>query len=165
MEQLEARPWIEGRRQCTGKNRGGERCSRQPIAGGSVCTMHGGAIPAVQATAKLRLIAMVEPVLGAFEEILAAWHRTTCVGCGHVDEHGNTCRGCGKPTGDTAPVIRVGQLVLDRTGFHPSVTIEQAAPPNAYADLDDDQLIAELEGMLADARASRDLKQQSRLRP
>ena len=33
-------------RQCTGTNREGERCRRQPIRGGTVCVMHGGSIPA-----------------------------------------------------------------------------------------------------------------------
>ena len=136
MEGLEARPWNPAR-QCTGTNRAGERCQRQPIPGGSVCINHGGAIPAVQATTKLRLIAMVEPILATFEEILAAWHRVTCVGCGHVDENGVKCVGCGKPTGDPSPVIRVGQLVLDRAGFGPHATMQVTAadPVHDYSHL------------------------------
>src|SRR5437870_4242942 len=114
MDSLEPRPWNPAR-QCTATNREGERCRRQPIPGGSVCVMHGGSIPAVQESAKRRLIAMVEPVLGAFEEILESWRSTRCETCGH-------------PTGDSAPVIRIGQLVLDRSGFHPMLTVEQVAP-------------------------------------
>lgn len=159
MEALERPPWNPSR-QCTATARAGERCRRQPIPGGTVCVNHGGAIPAVQATAKLRLLAMVEPILTVWEEILDAWHRTACTGCGHVDEHGNVCRGCGKPTGDPAPVIRIGQLVLDRAGFHPTLAIQQVAPPNEFADLSEDELISALEAMLTEAKASRDLKQQ-----
>ncbi len=151
--------WNPARR-CTGKNRVGEQCRRQPIPGGAVCINHGGGIPAVQAAAKLRLIALVEPVLNAFEEILAAWHRDTCTGCGHVDEQGVKCVGCGRPTGDPAPVIRVGQLVLDRAGFHPTLTLEQAAPPNPYDCCSEDELIERLETLLEAARANRDFKRQ-----
>ena len=148
-------------RQCTGTNRAGERCQRQPIPGGAVCVMHGGSIPAVQATAKLRLIAMVEPILATFEEILAAWHRVTCTGCGHVDENGVKCVGCGKPTGDPAPVIRIGQLVLDRSGFHPTLTIE-AQPPSVdlshlsvFELADRAERIAQIAREAADAEAAR----------
>jgi hypothetical protein len=118
--------------------------------------LHGGAAPAAQQAAKLRLLAMVEPVLATFEQILAIWHSTRCTGCGHVDEHGVKCVGCGKPTGDPMPVIRVGQLVLDRAGFHPTLTVEQVAPPNPYDDLTLDETIEKLEKMLADAITLRD---------
>jgi hypothetical protein len=130
-------------RRCTATNRHGERCGRAPIAGGTVCIPHGGGAPAVQQAAKARLVAMVEPVLGAFEEILAIWR-------------GTRCETCGNPTGDPGPVIQVGRLVLDRAGFHPTLTVEQVAAPNQYADYSEDQLIARLEAMLADAIARRD---------
>src|SRR6185369_14903301 len=86
------------------------------------CPMHGGGIPAVREAAKRRLLAMVDPVLSAFEEILESWQRTTCPACG-------------KPTGDTAPVIRVGQLVLDRAGFHPSVDVTVRSGESPFAEL------------------------------
>ena len=155
------RPAWNPARQCTGTNRAGERCQRQPIPGGAVCVMHGGSIPAVQATAKLRLLAMVEPILATFEEILASWHRVTCTGCGHVDENGVKCVGCGKPTGDPAPVIRIGQLVLDRSGFHPSLTIQAAPPVDNLAHLslaelaDRAERIAQIARESANAEAAR----------
>lgn len=128
-------------RRCTGTNRAGERCARAPIVGGTVCSLHGGCSPNAQAAAKTRLLAMVEPVLGVFEDILAIWHTTRCTGCGHVDANGVKCTGCGKPTGDPAPVIRVGQLVLDRAGFHPSLTIQQAPPqPNEFEHMTPEEL-------------------------
>ncbi|HUZ81446.1 MAG TPA: hypothetical protein VMU73_04310, partial [Gaiellaceae bacterium] len=62
-----------------------------------------------------------------------------------------------KPTGDPAPVIRIGQLVLDRAGFHPTLALEQAAPPdNPYKDCTEDELIERLEKLLEAARATRD---------
>ena len=143
MENLE-RTWRPDGRRCTARARStGEQCARQPIPGGAVCVMHGGSAPGAQQAAKLRLLAMVEPVLSAFEEILESWRRTKCKACGH-------------PTGDPAPVIKVGQLVLDRSGFHPTLTVEQAAPPNPYEGLTEDQIIERLEAMLTGLRARRD---------
>lgn len=130
-------------RRCTGTNRNGERCGRAPIVGGTVCVLHGGGIPAVQQAAKVRLLGMVEPVLATFEEILAIWNRTRCDKCGY-------------PTGDPIPVIRVGQLVLDRAGFHPTLTVEHAPPPDKYDDATIDETIERLETLLAQARAIRD---------
>jgi hypothetical protein len=143
MEALERPSWNPAR-QCTATNREGERCRRQPIPGGSVCVMHGGSIPAVQESAKRRLIAMVEPIMATFESIVETWDSTRC------DK-------CGKPTGDPMPVIRVGQLVLDRAGFHPTLTVEQAAPPNPFASLDEDAVIEKLQELLAAAIARRDV--------
>ena len=109
-------------RRCTAPNRRtGEQCGRRPIPGGTVCAVHGGKHPAVQAKAKQRLLAMVEPVLAAFDEIVESWHRTRCDKCGH-------------PTGDPKPVIQVGKLVLDRTGFGPTMKLE-IQPTSAANDL------------------------------
>lgn len=160
MEALD-RPTWNPTRQCTGTNRAGERCQRQPIPGGTVCINHGGAIPNVQQAAKLRLLAMVEPILTTFEEILTAWHRVTCTGCGNVDANGVKCVGCGKPTGDPAPVIRIGQLVLDRAGFHPTLTIEAQPPGVDLSHLtllelaDRAERIAQIARSSADAEAAR----------
>src|SRR5688500_3542331 len=88
-------------RRCTAHNkRTGLPCGRPPIPGGTVCASHGGNRPEVRAKAQQRLLAMVEPVLAAFEEILESWRRTRCDKCGH-------------PTGDPRPVITVGKTVLD----------------------------------------------------
>jgi hypothetical protein len=163
MEALDRPAWNPAR-QCTGTNRAGERCQRQPIAGGTVCIMHGAAAPQVQQAAKTRLLAMVEPVLATFEDILALWHSTVCTGCGHVDENGVKCVGCGKPTGDPMPVIRVGQLVLDRSGFHPTLQLlAPAASDNPYAHLTEDELIERLEESLAKTQQSLDLLREQRL--
>lgn len=41
---------------CTATNRQGKRCGKPPIAGGTVCRMHGGAAPQVKAAALERLM-------------------------------------------------------------------------------------------------------------
>jgi hypothetical protein len=143
-------------RRCVGTNRAGERCRHAPIVGGNVCWLHGGRSPNAQAAAKARLLAMVEPVLGVFESIVETWHSTRCTGCGHVDENGVKCVGCGKPTGDPMPVIRVGQLVLDRAGFHPTLAVQQAPPaPDPYKDLTQEQLEARALRLVEMVRAQR----------
>jgi hypothetical protein len=137
MEGLERSGWNPAR-QCTAvAKQTGERCQRQPVPGAEVCVVHGGAAPQVQAVAKRRLLALVEPVLDVFEEVVNAWRRTTCATCGF-------------PTGDVAPVIRVGQLVLDRSGFHPTLTVEHAPPVvDKFEGLSDDELVAALDEKIA----------------
>jgi hypothetical protein len=72
------RPSWNPARQCTAMNRAGDRCRRQPIPGGEVCILHGGGTAQAQSAAKLRLLAMVEPVLGVFEAIVDAYQSTRC---------------------------------------------------------------------------------------
>src|SRR5437763_10144286 len=98
------------RRQCTATNRDGERCRRSPILGGTVCPFHGGGTPQARAAARQRLLGLVEPVIDVFEEIVEQWH-------------GTRCETCGRPTGDPGPIIRIGQLALDRSGLGPSATL------------------------------------------
>ena len=68
------------------------------------------------------------------------------------------CEHCGRSDADRDPVVvRAYQLVLDRSGFHPTLTLEQAAPAhNVYADLTEDQLIEKTEVMLKRMIESRD---------
>jgi hypothetical protein len=58
------------KRQCTATSRGGSRCKRSPIPGGTVCRMHGGAAPQVQASAAARLAALVDPAIGTLGKSL-----------------------------------------------------------------------------------------------
>ena len=48
----------------------GNRCKRNAIPGGTVCSMHGGRAPAVIAAAKVRLAALVEPAIKRLEKII-----------------------------------------------------------------------------------------------
>ena len=89
----------------------GAACRRVLGPGQTRCHIHGGATPlARQATAE-RLAAAAFPAAAVLYDIVDAWRRETCPTCGF-------------PTGDAAPVIRAAVAVLDRTGFHPSATIE-----------------------------------------
>ena len=144
--------WNELDRRCTGTNRLGERCARAPIPGGTVCILHGGASPNAQHAAKMRLLAMVEPVLGVFESIVEVWHSTRCPTCN-------------KPTGDPMPVIRVGQLVLDRAGFHPTLTVQHASSPDvdALRNLTLAELADEAEDVARKLRADADAEAQKLL--
>jgi hypothetical protein len=55
MEALTRPNWNPARR-CTATARSGEQCRRQPIPGGEVCVLHGGAAPQVQKSAKVRAV-------------------------------------------------------------------------------------------------------------
>jgi hypothetical protein len=148
MEALEPRPWNPARR-CTATNRAGERCQRQPIPGGDVCVMHGGAAPQVQQSAKARLLAGADLAIDYLLKML---------------EPREPCERCGRSDLDRDPVVvRACQLVLDRAGFHPTLTVEHAAPPNPYKDFTEDELIERLEALLAAAVARRDLHRQHAL--
>lgn len=58
--------------QCSAKaKRTGKRCTRNAIAGGTVCIMHGGAAPQVIRSARARLAALVDPSITVFEKRLA----------------------------------------------------------------------------------------------
>jgi hypothetical protein len=99
----------EPRRQCVATNRSGVRCGRVPIPGGTVCPYHGGNTPQVQRAARLRLLAGADLAINYLVNML---------------EPREPCPTCGRSDADRDPVVvRACQLVLDRAGFHPSLTI------------------------------------------
>ena len=101
----------EPRRQCTATNRQGQRCGKPPIRGGEVCILHGGGLPHVKEKARLRLLAGADLAINYLVNML---------------EPRDPCPTCGRSDLDRDPVVvRACQLVLDRAGFHPSVTVEQ----------------------------------------
>ena len=56
---------------CTAKSKqSGQRCKRRPIPGGTVCYIHGGAAPQVQATAAERLKALQPKAITTLETLL-----------------------------------------------------------------------------------------------
>lgn len=62
---------MDEARRCRAKSKQSQqRCKRAAIRGGAVCTMHGGKIPAVQQSARDRLLAMVEPALVALRKLV-----------------------------------------------------------------------------------------------
>src|SRR5712692_11777201 len=50
------------------KKNGSGRCPNNPIHGGRVCEVHGGASPLAQLAAKQRMLMMVEPALKAIDK-------------------------------------------------------------------------------------------------
>lgn len=56
---------TSGKRQCTAKSQTtGNRCTKAPIKGGTVCATHGGSAPQVRRKATLRLLELVDPAIG-----------------------------------------------------------------------------------------------------
>lgn len=86
-------------RRCTAhSSQTGERCKRSAIKGGTVCASHGGRAPQVKKSAKERLEELIEPALAGLHKALKS--------------------------NDLGSIVKASQIVLDRTGFHPSQAIE-----------------------------------------
>jgi hypothetical protein len=100
-------------RMCGATNRDGTACKRAPIRGGTRCTLHGGNSPLARMKASEALAAAAWPAAEVLFEIIERWKE-------------RVCPTCGLPKGDPTAVIRAAQVVLDRTGFHPSMTLEVA---------------------------------------
>jgi len=122
------RPWNP-LRQCVGTNRNGTQCGRNGVPGTvpPICIMHGGAAPQVQKSAKARLLAGADLAIDYLLNLLTP--KPPC-------EH------CGRSDADRDPVVvRACQLVLDRSGYGPTATMEVVAAPHDLEDLDDDDAI------------------------
>lgn len=58
------------RPKCTATNRQGKRCGKEPIAGGTVCRMHGGSAPQVKLKAMERLMALQHPAIDRLTKLI-----------------------------------------------------------------------------------------------
>ena len=129
-------------RLCGARTKGsGEPCRRPAIRGGNRCNHHGGHTPLARQTAQENLAKAALPSATALLDIVSDWTRDRCETCGY-------------PKGDPTPVIRAAQIVLDRTGFHPTLAVQAVrAPeiPDWASWLTDDEL-AEVSGMIARAQ-------------
>jgi hypothetical protein len=87
---------MEARRQrCSARISDGSRpCARWAINGSTVCATHGGQAPQVKKSAKERLAELVEPALKGLHKALKS--------------------------GEIPSIVKAAQIVLDRTGFHPT---------------------------------------------
>lgn len=91
---------VDSSRQCTARSnrQNGGRCKRPAMKGTTVCATHGGRAPQVKKSAKEKLALLVEPALeGLFIAL---------------------------KSGEIPSIVKAAQIVLDRTGFHPSQAIE-----------------------------------------
>ena len=137
MEEMTRTGWNPSRR-CSATARSGEQCWRQPIPGGHVCVVHGGAAPQVKKTARARLLEGADFAIDYLLNMLTP--RAPC-------EH------CGRSDADRDPVVvKACQLVLDRSGFHPSLTVQHVEAPDKFEGMNIDQVIEYLEAMLDNAR-------------
>jgi hypothetical protein len=102
---------MKARRQrCTAHVSDGSRqCERWAINGGTVCATHGGQAPQVKNSARERLAELVEPALEGLHTALKS--------------------------GEIPSIVKAAQIVLDRTGFHPSKAIELTAEYNGSVEV------------------------------
>jgi hypothetical protein len=127
-------------RRCTGTNREGVQCGRPAIPGGTVCSNHGGAAPQTREAARRRLLAGADLAIDYMLSML---------------EPRAPCETCGRSDADRDPVVlRACQLVLDRAGFHPTISVEHSKPMAAapYARWMPDEQLAQIAVWIADAR-------------
>ena len=119
----------------------GEPCRRPAIRGGNRCNHHGGHTPLARQTAQENLAKAALPSSVALLDIVSDWRR-------------HTCETCGFPRGEPSPVIRAAQIILDRTGYSPHLTVHAVrAPeiPDWASWLTDDEL-SEVSGIIEKAK-------------
>ena len=104
---------------CGAVGRNGFPCRRHVAPGFTRCALHGGHTPLARQAAAEALARAALPAAEVMFDIIDRWQQTRCPTCG-------------MPSGDPSPVIRAAQIVLDRTGFGPSATM-QVAPAPEYA--------------------------------
>ena len=108
-------------RHCLAHKSNGDPCRARPIAGGTVCRVHGGSAPQVKRAAEERIADMVDPALTQLLRIVRS--------------------------GDSDAVqLAAIKDVLDRAGYKPKEKVDLNV---GYGRLSDDELearIAEFEG-------------------
>lgn len=138
---------------CGALTSSGTPCRRYTIRGGTRCTLHGGGSPEARRVAEEMLAVARVPAARVLLRLIEDWEA-------------DRCETCGRPSGDPGPIIRAATVVLDRAGLHPSMSVQVTRErDNSFADLSDDDLIAQLEEMLQSARESRDAKRALLLGP
>jgi hypothetical protein len=111
-------------RRCTATSKTtGQPCGAYAIPGGFVCGYHGGKAPQTVAAAKRRLMGLVELATDVLARAME----------------------CGVPD----PVaVRAAQLVLDRSGLHPTLAVRAESAPDqawtAYVSPDEMAVVTEI---------------------
>jgi hypothetical protein len=135
-------------RQCTATVKAtGMRCLRTPILGGTVCIMHGGTAPQVRAAADQWL--REQALLRAPTAFLRLDD--------FLEPRGPKCEHCGRSDDDRNPVVlQAAKAILDRCGLgpHSTLNIAPVAPAEDFSHLSDEQIVAELEQITLQAKAS-----------
>jgi hypothetical protein len=94
---------MENSRRCKAhSSQTGQRCKKSAMLGQTVCRKHGGASPQAKKAARERLNDLVDPAIASLKKVLDR----------AIDSK------------DYAAIVRAAISILDRTGFHPSQSIE-----------------------------------------
>jgi hypothetical protein len=109
---------MEARRQrCTAHISDGSRqCERWAINGSTVCATHGGQAPQVKKSARERLAELVDPALKGLHRALKS--------------------------GEIPSIVKAAQIVLDRTGFHPTQAMELYGKDGGPVETENDKPIS-----------------------
>jgi hypothetical protein len=145
---------LLGKRLCTGTNRYGEPCKRPPIAGGSVCPIHGGRAPQTKQAAYRMLLSLAEPALATLYDALGADCSISVMeGVALCDIHGASC--------PEWPVrVNAAKALLDRSGFGPHSTVS-INDEHDLSNVPTEELAARLEALAAAARAEANMKSEA----
>jgi len=92
----------ESRRCKAHSSQTGQRCKKAAMLGQTVCRTHGGASPQAKNAARERLNDLVDPAISSLKKVLER----------AIDSE------------DYAAVVRAAISILDRTGYHPSQSVE-----------------------------------------
>lgn len=101
LHRMDGRDLMDARRCSAQSKQSGQRCRRFAIAGGRVCSIHGGKAPQVVRTAAERLAALVDPALAELSRLVR------------------------RADSDTIKLAAIKD-VLDRAGFKPKERVEQS---------------------------------------
>lgn len=111
-------------RTCVGTKANGERCKAYPIAGATVCRVHGGMTPQVKAKAAERVAAAKDDARKFMEEQLRPALLTRLA---EIAE---------SPDAADGDIIRACQMVLDRTGHGPQSELNVTGTINIAASVE-----------------------------
>jgi hypothetical protein len=98
-------------RTCGALGRNGQPCRRYVGPGFNRCNLHGGATPGAKQKAEQTLALAALPAAEVFFDVIDRFHR-------------QVCPTCGLPNGDPKDAMRAAEVVLNRTGFGPSATVQ-----------------------------------------
>lgn len=97
---------------CVATNRQGKRCGRSPIAGATVCRMHGGAAPQVKRKALERLMELQDR---AIDRMAALMHQEQYPSTAYAASRDILDRTMGKPT-ESVQVEQSGAIEIRWVG-------------------------------------------------
>lgn len=134
---------------CGATTTSGEPCRRACADGYTRCNLHGGHTPLARQAAQEALAAAALPSARVHLETVARWFDKRCPTCGY-------------PNGSTEELRAVqksADSVLNRTGFHPSLTVQVPTAPIDYDSMTEEQLAERALRVLQQLHANRRIPQ------